>query len=80
MIMFSSNKPIPFLVLPILITFFTLLFSLSFSAKAQTASCAEDLVKTLSDGKLQVETRAIPYKLVGDFNGDKIEDLAVIVI
>jgi len=57
--------------------FLTLLFSLN--TKAQTASSVEDLVKTLSDKKLQVETKAAPYQLVGDFNGDKIKDVAVIV-
>ncbi len=57
----------------------TLLFGLGISAKAQTASSVEDLVKTLSDKKLQIETKAAPYQLVGDFNGDKIEDVAVIV-
>ena len=49
------------------------------SVQAQTASNVEDLVKLLSGEKLKVETRATPYQLVGDFNGDKIKDVAVIV-
>ncbi|MFN3329742.1 MAG: hypothetical protein ACK419_02325 [Pyrinomonadaceae bacterium] len=56
-----------------------LLLVLSFSAYAQTKKSVEDLVKSLSRGTLQVETKATPYKLVGDFNNDKVEDVAVIV-
>ncbi len=55
------------------------IFGLNFSAEAHTALSVEDLVKSLSDGKLQVETKATPYKLIGDFNGDKVKDVAVIV-
>ena len=55
------------------------LFGLNFSIKAQTTSTAEDLVKSLSGGKLRVESRATPHQLVGDFDGDKIEDVAIIV-
>ena len=49
------------------------------SLHAQTASSVEDLVKSLSGKKLKVETRATPYQLIGDFNGDKVKDVAVIV-
>lgn len=61
------------------ITLLTLMFCLQFSVNAQAASNVEDLVKSLSGGKLKVETRARPYKLSADFNGDKVEDTAVIV-
>lgn len=47
--------------------------------KAQTAASVEDLVKSLSENTLRVESRATPYRLVGDFNGDKVEDVAVVV-
>lgn len=77
--MFGKNKQRLFANLSLLITFFALLFGLSFSAEAQTAKSVENLVKSLSGGKLQVETRAFPYKLIGDFNGDKVKDVAVIV-
>lgn len=77
--MSSINRPKLSANLLTLVTFFTLLCGSNFSAEAQTAKSVEDLVKTLSDAKLQVETRATPYKLVGDFNGDKVEDAAVIV-
>ncbi len=56
-----------------------LLLCLPSSLKAQTAMSVEDLVKSLSRGTLQIETRATPHKLIGDFNGDKIKDVAVIV-
>jgi hypothetical protein len=59
--------------------FFVLSVCLNLSIPAQTASKVEDLVKSLSGEKLKVESKATPYKLVGDFNGDKIEDVAVIV-
>lgn len=58
---------------------FVLLLCLSSSLEAQTAMSVEDLVKSLSKGTLQVETRATPDKLIGDFNGDKVKDIAVIV-
>lgn len=48
-------------------------------AEAQTAKTVEDLVPSISGGKLQVETRATPYQLVADFDGDKIKDVAVVV-
>lgn len=51
----------------------------SISAVAQTASTIEELVKQISGGKLKVETKATPYKIVGDFDGDKVDDIAVIV-
>lgn len=79
MIMSGNNKSVLFSILTISGVFFILLFGLSFPVKGQTASCLEGLVKSLSDGKLQVETRATPYKLIGDFDGDKIEDVAVVV-
>jgi hypothetical protein len=63
----------------VLSLFFTVLVGLSFSAPAQTATAVKELVKSLSNNKLRVETTATPYKLVGDFNGDKVEDVAVIV-
>ena len=62
-----------------LITIFILLLCLSVSAQAQTAKKVENLVKSLSSGKLRVETRAVPYELIGDFNGDKVKDVAIIV-
>lgn len=62
-----------------LTTYFMLLLCLSLSINAQTVQSVEDLVKLLSDGKLKVETRAVPYQLAGDFNGDKVKDIAVIV-
>lgn len=58
---------------------FVPVFNLNSSASAQTASTVEELVKSLSGGTLQVETKAAPYKLVADFDGDKIKDVAVIV-
>ena len=61
------------------LAFFTLLFASNFYATAQTAKKVEDLVNSLSAGKLQVEIRATPYQLVADFNGDKIKDVAVVV-
>lgn len=57
----------------------TLLMGLNFSVKAQTAKSIEELVKSISGGKLAVETKAVPYKLIGDFDGDKVKDVAVIV-
>ncbi len=59
--------------------FFALLLVSNFAAQAQTAKKVEDLVKSLSGGKLQVETKATPYQLVADFDGDKIKDVAVVV-
>lgn len=49
------------------------------TVKAQTAASVEDLVKSICADKLTVEKRATPYKITGDFDGDKIEDVAVIV-
>ena len=77
--MFNKNRSLLFSDLSLLIVFLTILSGLNFSAEAQTASSVEDLVRSLSDRKLRVETRATPYKLVGDFNGDKVKDVAVIV-
>lgn len=57
----------------------TVSLCINFSAQAQTAKNVEDLVKSVSGGKLTVETKAKPYELIGDFNGDKIKDVAVIV-
>lgn len=54
-------------------------FGSSINASAQTTGDVEKLVDSLSGGKLQVETQAAPPFVVGDFNGDKIEDAAVIV-
>ena len=58
---------------------FAVVLCLNSSVKAQTAKSVEDLVKSISDGKLKVETKAAPYKIVGDFDGDKVQDVAVIV-
>lgn len=58
---------------------FVLLFGLNFAAQAQTAATVESLVEKLSGGKLKTETKAVPYNIVGDFDGDKIGDVAVIV-
>lgn len=77
--MFSNKRVISFAVSSIWTIFIALSFGLNFSVKAQTDSCVEELVKSLSDGKLKLETKATPYKLTGDFDGDKIEDLAVVV-
>lgn len=74
--MFRINKQIKIANLAILLT---LLFCLPFSANAQTAAKVEDLVKSLSGGKLEAETKAAPYQLTADFNGDKVKDAAVIV-
>lgn len=79
MVMFRINKKVISAYLSTLIAFFTLLLCLQISVKAQMASSVEDLIKSISDGKLQVETKAVPYKLVADFNGDKAKDVAVIV-
>lgn len=57
----------------------TLIPVLNFSVAAQTAQSVKSLVESISGGKLQTETRATPYKLTADFDGDKIEDVAVIV-
>ncbi len=59
--------------------FFALLLCVPTFLMAQTATSVEDLVKSLSKNTLQVETKATPYKLTGDFNGDKVEDVAVVV-
>lgn len=56
-----------------------LLCGLNSSAQSQTAATAENLVETLSGGKLRAETKAKPYYLVADFDGDKIKDAAVVV-
>lgn len=56
-----------------------LLFGLIFAVNAQTAESVVDLVELISGGKIKVETRAKPYQLVGDFDGDKVKDVAVIV-
>ncbi|MGI8789054.1 MAG: hypothetical protein ACR2HG_15035 [Pyrinomonadaceae bacterium] len=77
--MFKVNKQKVNGFFSAVITFFALLLCLNFSAKAQAAKSVEDLVKSLSGGKLQVETRAVPYYLAADFDGDKVEDVAVIV-
>lgn len=58
---------------------FALTFCLSICAEAQTERSVKEIVKTLSGGKLKVETRAKPYKLEADFNGDKIKDAAIVV-
>ena len=58
---------------------FVFLFGYTFGVKAQTTADIDKVVKSLSDGKLKVETQAAPYNLVGDFDGDKVEDAAVIV-
>lgn len=58
---------------------FGILFALNFAAQAQTAASVEKLVETLSGGKLKTETKAVPYNIVADFDGDKINDVAVIV-
>jgi hypothetical protein len=78
MMLKTNNKFIP-LYLSIPILFSTLLFGLQLSVNAQNIKRVEDLVKSLSNEKLKVETRATPYQLVGDFNGDKVNDVAVIV-
>lgn len=75
----KTNKQTASIRLPALIAALVLSCVFNFSARAQTAKSVEDLVKSISGGKLRVETRASPYKLVGDFNADKIEDVAVIV-
>lgn len=75
----KKNKQNALARLLIVSIFVMLSCGLSFSARAQTASNVEDLVELISDGKLRVEMRATPYTLTGDFNGDKIEDVAVIV-
>jgi len=62
-----------------LLSIFSVLAVFSNSAAAQTASTIEDLVKQISGDKLKVETKATPYKIVGDFDGDKVDDIAVIV-
>ncbi len=62
-----------------IIGFLILFLGLSFSIRAQTEASVEKLVNSLSAGKLRVESKATPYKLTGDFNGDKIEDIAIIV-
>ena len=77
MILFSNNKTLCNLL--VLVTFFVLLFGVNHSVSAQETMSIEDLVKCLSDGKLQVETKAVPYQLIGDFNDDKVKDVAVIV-
>ncbi len=59
--------------------FSALLFCLPLCASAQTATSVECLVKVMSKNTLEVETKATPYKLTGDFDGDKIEDVAVVV-
>lgn len=58
---------------------FVFLFGSIFVIKAQTTADIGKVVKSLSNGKLKVETQAAPYSLVGDFDGDKVEDAAVIV-
>ena len=57
---------------------FILQLCLNVSAQTQAAKKAEDLVKSISGGKLKVENKAVPYELIGDFNGDKVKDVAVI--
>ncbi len=63
----------------LVISIFMLLLCLNTSIEAQTGRSVEDLVKSISGGELKVETRAVPYKLVGDFDGDQVDDVAVIV-
>ena len=58
---------------------FALLVCFPILLMAQTTTSVKDLVKSLSQNTLRVETKATPYKLTGDFNGDKVEDVAVIV-
>lgn len=60
-----------------LIFFALMIFTIS--SAAQTASTVEDLVKQISGDTLKVEMKATPYKVVGDFDGDKVSDIAVIV-
>lgn len=76
---FRTNKSEMKLFILILTAISTLLLCLDASAQAQTAKKVEDLVKSISGGKLKVETEAVPYELIGDFNGDKVNDVAVIV-
>jgi hypothetical protein len=78
MISLKTNK-VSWFSLRLATVIFVFLFGSALSIKAQTTADFEKLVKSLSDGKLKVETQAAPYYLVGDFNGDKIEDAAVIV-
>lgn len=61
------------------VVFFILLLTATSFVSAQTAKKVEELVDFVSGGKLRVETRATPYQLIGDFDGDKIEDVAVVV-
>lgn len=65
----------------LLLTVFYLMLPLCLNSfvNAQTSQNVEDLVNTISGGKLKVETKATPCKLTADFDGDKIEDVAVIV-
>lgn len=77
--LFTINKRKAINFATMLTAILTLPLWLSFPAKAQTAKSAEDLVKSISGGKLKVETKAVPYELIGDFNGDKVKDVAVIV-
>lgn len=79
-IMFRINRQKVKVFKLMLTAVFMMLFGLTSSAaEPQTAKKVEDLVKSLSGSKLKVETKAVPYQLVGDFNGDKIKDVAVIV-
>ncbi|MGI8789053.1 MAG: hypothetical protein ACR2HG_15030 [Pyrinomonadaceae bacterium] len=59
--------------------FLAMLFCFNLTVEAQTAKSVEEIVKSISGDTLQVETKATPYKLVADFDGDKIKDVAVIV-
>ena len=77
--MFKKGKKIIGKSLLKRIFFFAFLFGLSLSVKAQTAKTVEEIVESVSGGKLRVETKATPYKLAADLNGDKVEDVAVVV-
>lgn len=78
MIFLRTNKLFRFSFRSAAVIFVSLSGS-TFSVKAQTAADFNKVVKSLSDGKLKIETQAAPYNLVGDFDGDKVEDAAIIV-